>query len=110
MLRLVAKLGALYLLATLGLVMAAGCPSTAALRQPDAAFVNATRLIHGTIATEYVAYVQADASLTPAQKQNRVDALADFEFMLRTAEANVAGREIRPTVPAPREEGGGDDE
>lgn len=77
------------LLGAISVCMLSSCEA-AGLR-PDAAFVKASRLIHDSIAVDYVSYVQQDQVLSQEQKANRVNAIGDWEFMLRQAEKAILG-------------------
>lgn len=81
---------ALLLLAPVALAAAVlvspGCASSGPLAQPGVEFTKAARAMHDTLSVEYVAYVMADPNLTQLQKENRVAAVGDFDFMIRQVE------------------------
>lgn len=94
------RLLVMCMLATVAVGSLSACES-AGLR-PDASFVKATRLMHDAIALDYVSYVQQDESLTPEQRQNRVNAVGDWEFLIRQAEKNLAVSAIPSGQSTPR--------
>ena len=54
--------------------------------KPSLEFTRAARAYTETLGSDYRAYVLADESLTETQRQNRIDAVGDFEFAVRMAE------------------------
>ena len=73
-------------LAVVAAIALPSCPSTGALGKPSPEFTRAARAYTETLGTEYRDYVLADETLTPAQRQNRLDAVGDFDFAVRMAE------------------------
>ncbi len=53
---------------------------------PDPTFVRAARDFHDAVAPEYVAYVQADAALTPEQRALRLATVARFVAAISSRE------------------------
>ena len=75
----------------LTLLTTAGC-KTGPLAQPSVEFTKAARGFVDGVGQDYAAYVEADDTLSVAQKQNRTAAVGDFEFAVRMAEqANGEG-------------------
>jgi hypothetical protein len=75
------------------LSLLSGC---AQLSAPTPAFVTADQATYSAIAPEYSAYVAADASLTPEQKQRRVDTVATWNLRLQQESAVPA---VSPSNP-----------
>ena len=88
----------LILASLLAVFALTSCPSTGALGKPSLEFTRAGRAYVDTLGTEFRAYVQADESLTEPQRQNRLDAVGDFEFAVRMAEKRHGI--IPPAAPA----------
>jgi hypothetical protein len=80
-------------LLTLTLLTTTGC-KTGAFAQPSVEFTKAARGFVDTVGTEFAAYVEADDTLSPAQKLNRTDTVGDFEFAVRMAEAANSPEEV----------------
>jgi hypothetical protein len=75
----------------LSLLTTAGC-KTGPLAQPSVEFTKAARGFVDGVGADYAEYVQADDTLSPAQKENRTAAVGDFEFAVRMVEqANGMG-------------------
>lgn len=90
-----------FLLLLLGGLCYSCCGPGQLVKTPDKAFVQMSRAMHGTVATEYLTYVSHDGTLSSVQKLNRADTVADWEFAIRQAEALLAAHPTLPTVPAP---------
>lgn len=76
----------LVALAISAAIALSSCPSTGALGKPSLEFTRAARAYTETLGSDYREYVLADETLTPTQRQNRLDAVGDFEFAVRMAE------------------------
>lgn len=90
-------------LAVAGAIALSSCPSTGALGKPSLEFTRAARAYTETLGSDYRDYVLADETLTPAQRQNRLDAVGDFEFAVRMAEKRngITAPISIPEAPAP---------
>lgn len=105
----------MILLGAISVGMLSSCESVG--MRPDAAFVKASRLILDSIAVDYVSYVQQDGALSPEQRANRINAVGDWEFMLRQAEKAIGTAGFASSIVETRgppddsgEQGGGEDE
>tara|TARA_R110000744_G_scaffold104945_4_gene200759 strand:- start:6426 stop:6740 length:315 start_codon:yes stop_codon:yes gene_type:complete len=67
-----------------------GCNCFKKLQAPDALFVEANRQAYEFIGPRFLTYVQADPTLSAVDKGLTVQAVSDWEFMIRTAEESVA--------------------
>jgi len=81
----------LFVLLICSAFVVSGC-ETLGLMSPGSvpeAWVRADRATWSTIAPEFAAYIEEDASLTPSQKSNRLALLADWDLRVRAAEQSL---------------------
>lgn len=91
-----------WLLVITALIFATGCKTLKKIEQPKKSWVDASREAHDFIAPKFIEYVKADQSLTVFEKQLFVQAVSDWEFMVREGEKAVedSGRIFDvPTTP-----------
>ncbi len=72
------------------------CTSTGMGQSPAESWVRASRAVHDTIGERFRGYVNADPTLDPDSRRTLLNAVGDWEFMIRQGESLYP-----PAVPAP---------
>jgi len=78
------------------LLSSAGMP-----KEPAEEWVEGSRATYDAIAPRFIAYVNADATLSITLKHNLLYALADWEYMIRRGEEVYGGPVSGPPPPPP---------
>jgi hypothetical protein len=78
------------LLLVLPLCLAISCEATTALQPPAPAWVHSARATHDVLAPRFAAYIDADATLAPDERQDLHNLLSDWLLNIEQSEAAIS--------------------